>query len=126
MKRVILAPVLLGLVLEVPVYLAALFVRGDRMFAHTFLQAIGIVIVITLLVGLGALIWASLSFSPHTLPRWMNGWDVSDPVAFARAGRMHNFSFLGGLIGAVAGLAWVIRAIFASREDGAVNGGCLG
>jgi hypothetical protein len=40
----------------------------------------------------------------------MAGRAVNDPVAFARAGMMHNFSYIGGFVGLVVALTAMIRA----------------
>jgi hypothetical protein len=106
----------MGVILAVPVYAAALFVRGDRAFVRTFLQAAVLVVAITLLAGLGALGWAMISIRAETLPFWMEGRPVSDPVSFARAGTMHNHSYLGGLIGAGCGVVYaLVRAVLSRR-----------
>lgn len=100
----------MGLVLAVSVYLVALLVKGDPAFVRAFLIAAVLVVSVTFLMGLGALAVAHMIFAPGNLPWWMDGWDVRDPIAFARAGQMHNFSYMGGLIGAVVGVVWVIWA----------------
>lgn len=35
--------------------------------------------------------------------------EINDDVAFARAGMMHNFSHLGGLLGVVTGESRILR-----------------
>ncbi len=112
----VLASWWMGLILAVPIFCAALFVKGDSAFIRAFLTATIIVLSTTLVIGLGALAMAYMTFTPDNLPWWMDGWDVSNPVAFARAGQMHNFSYLGGLIGTGLGLIWVIQAAWRSRR----------
>ncbi|WP_338550986.1 hypothetical protein [Roseovarius phycicola] len=112
----VLASWWIGLILGLPIYIAALFIKDDRAFVRAFLTAAVIVVCVTLLIGLGALAVAYATFTPDNLPWFMEGWDVSNPVAFARAGQMHNFSYLGGLIGTVVGLFWVIRTAWRSRR----------
>lgn len=58
-----------------------------------------------LVVGLSALLIAFAVIDPDMagdIRRYGN--DITDDVAFARAGTMHNFSYLGGLIGIVTGV----------------------
>ena len=112
----VLASWWMGLILAVPIFGAALFVKGDSAFIRAFLTATLIVVSTTLVIGLGALAMAYMTFSPENLPWWMDGRQVSNPVAFARAGQMHNFSYLGGLIGTGLGVIWVIRAAWRSRR----------
>ena len=96
----------MGLVIGIPVYLAAIFARTARQTGWIFLKAAMLVVLITLAIGLGALAFAYAQISLETLPSWMSGRRVSDPVAFARAGTMHNNSYLGGLIGLVVGTVY--------------------
>lgn len=110
----------MGLLLGVPIYLAGLFIRDTGTFWRCYIKASVIVVAVTLLAGLGALGYAWVTFTPDSLPPWMEGRPVSDPVsdpvAFARAGFMHNFSYLGGVIGAGVGLGYMIAAAFISWQ----------
>jgi len=107
----------MGLVLGIPIYLTALFVKGDGAFWRCYMKAATLVVVATLAMGIGALGMAWLTIDAENLPWWMAGRKVSDPVAFARAGMMHNFSYLGGLVGAGIGLAYTVFAAWQSHRD---------
>lgn len=109
----------MGLIIGVPICLSALTVRGVREFVRSFLLASLTVIAVTLLVGLTGLAVGILTIQNGNLPFWMAGRHVTDPVAFARAGMMHNFSYLGGMIGLIAGIAVVIRQAMRSRSNAA-------
>lgn len=106
----------MGLIIGVPICLSALTVRGIGKFTRAFLLAAVIVIGVTLLVGLAGLAIGFLTIRDGNLPFWMAGRRVSDPVAFARAGMMHDFSYLGGMIGLLAGTGVVIRQAVTSRR----------
>lgn len=106
----------MGLIIGTPIYLLCLFVRGNAAFIGTFMLAAISVIASALLVGIAALIYAYLSYSPDHLPIWMEGREVADPVAFARAGTMHNAAYLGGLIGMVIGCGVAISRAIRSRR----------
>jgi hypothetical protein len=106
----------MGLILGLPLFLVALFIRGDGLFWRSYMKAAVIVVGVALLVGLGALAYAMLAIGPDTLPGWMAGREVSEPVAFARAGIMHNFSYLGGLVGAGMGLGYLVAVAVLSRQ----------
>lgn len=107
----------MGLVIGLPIYLLCLAIRGTMAFVRVFLLAALVVVAITLLTGLGALFAGHLAIHDDHLPGWMAGRDVTDPVAFARAGLMHDFSYLGGLIGLAAGAFIVIRKALRSRRN---------
>ena len=106
----------MGLIIGIPVYFAALFVRGNRLAIKVFLKAAMIVVILTLLLGVIALVIGYFSISDTTLPSWMNGKNITNPVAFSRAGNMHNFSYLGGLVGLLSGLIFTIISAWKSRQ----------
>ena len=107
----------MGLVLGVPIFLVGLFIKGSSLFWRSYLKASCIVVLITLLVGLVALAVAYMTIGPDNLPWWMDGRQVSDPAAFARAGVMHDFSYLGGGIGACVGLGYMLAIVRKSRTN---------
>lgn len=106
----------MGLVIGLPIYLLCLAIRGTRPFLRTFFLASIAVVGTTLLVGLGALAVGLITIESSNLPDWMAGRAVSDPVAFARAGQMHDFSYLGGMIGLVIGAFIAVRKTVQSRR----------
>ncbi|RMC37724.1 hypothetical protein [Paracoccus alkanivorans] len=106
----------MGIVIGLPICLLSLAMRGTGAFVRTFLLAALMVVAIALLTGLGALAAGYLAIQEGHLPGWMAGWEVSDPTAFARAGLMHDFSYMGGLFGLLAGGVMVIGKIRASRQ----------
>lgn len=73
-------------------------------------SAIATTVLVTAAVGLVSLSGAFLlvtpesDLSPHWIPR-----ECRDPVAFTRAGIMHDGSYLGGAIGTIFGCITVIR-----------------
>lgn len=105
----------MGLILGIPIYLLGLFIRGDGLFWRSYMKAACIIVAATLLVGLGALAFAMFTIGPETLPNWIAEWQVSDPTAFARAAMMHEFSYIGGVVGAGIGLGYMIAVAVRSR-----------
>lgn len=104
----------MGLVIGLPIYIPALFIRGTAPFVRGFMRVSLLVVIITLLVGMAALIYAELSFSQTRYPDGPWVQRVSDPLAFAKAGHMHNYSYLGGMIGLLVG---VFLAIWFARQS---------
>jgi hypothetical protein len=97
----------MGLLIGVPVLLIGLIMPDGRTYLTRCLVAFGVVAATALIVGLGALVWASFTISESSLPGyWYPG--VADKVAFARAATMHNFSYLGGFIGIITGSLYLI------------------
>ncbi|MEO0379253.1 MAG: hypothetical protein AAF252_03235 [Pseudomonadota bacterium] len=106
----------MGIVIGIPVYLAALFVQGTSAFIKAYVLAASVVVAVTFVMGVGALMIAEMTFAPDILPVWMEGRQVKDPVAFAKAGSMHNNSYLGGLVGLLVGLVVLVWRGWQSRR----------
>ena len=107
----------MGLIIGLPIYFACLFVKGINSAVKTYLTAALLVICLTLATGLGALLHAFITISADALPSWANQRSGVD-LGFARAGQMHNFSYLGGLVGLIIGFGFtIIRAILSHRRS---------
>jgi hypothetical protein len=98
----------MGLFIGVPVLLVGLILPGWKLYLSRCLIAFTVVAGTALLVGLGALIFASFTVSEGNLPGYWYPAQVTDKVAFARAGTMHNFSYLGGFLGIVTGSLYLV------------------
>jgi hypothetical protein len=108
----------MGLVIGLPVLLVARGLPDRRTYLTRSLIAFGVVALTALVVGLGGLIWATLTI--RSIDDVPENWvlpSVADPVAFARVGVMHNTSYLGGLFGIVTGVVylWITRLRLAGR-----------
>ncbi|MGL4463467.1 MAG: hypothetical protein ACRC1K_15055 [Planctomycetia bacterium] len=98
----------MGLIIGAPVLLVGLVLPDWKAYVVHGLAAFGVVVFTALVVGLGSLGYAFCTISDGTpLLRWFPD-GVKDHVAFARAGTMHNFSYLGGGVGIVTGSAYLI------------------
>jgi hypothetical protein len=111
----------MGLLIGIPVLIIGLILPGWKLYLTRCLLAFGVVAMTALIVGLGALLYASVTISGAALPDWYHDRPgVVDQAAFARAGTMHNFSYLGGFIGIVTGSLYLIveRVRLAMRQPG--------
>ena len=102
-----------GRIIGVVLIPLGLLIRGNANYFWGMIRVFGIVALTTLIVGLVALASAFLIVDPETVgefTRYNN--EIDDDAAFARAGTMHNFSYLGGLIGLITGAI----AIFWQRK----------
>ena len=98
----------MGFLIGVPVLIVGLILPGWKLYLSRCLLAFAVVVVTALLVGLGALAYASFTFG-ETPPDWF--WYPSaaiDRMAFARAGFMHDFSYLGGFLGILTASLYLI------------------
>jgi len=105
----VLASWWMGLVIGVFVIPVALRMPDARTFFAATLRAYAVVAMTTLVVGLLALAAAFLLIDEETVDHFMRfANEIEDNVAFARAGTIHNFSYLGGLIGIVTGCVSIV------------------
>jgi hypothetical protein len=77
------------------------------------LQSFAVVATVTLAVGIIGLLygWFYLSTQPLSeFSDWYIPSDLTSQSAFIAAGSMHNFSYLGGVIGMFFGAWWQIRS----------------
>jgi hypothetical protein len=98
----------MGLLIGLPVLLIGLILPDARAYLVHALVAFAVVAVTALAVGLGALLWAACTLHESNLPAYDFPPGVADKVAFARAGAMHNFSYLGGFLGIVTASAYLV------------------
>ena len=120
----------MGLLIGVPILLVGLILPGWRVYLSRCLFAFAIIAATTLVVGLAALVYSSFTITDASLPRFWHSNQIADKVAFARAGAMHNFSYLGGFIGILTGSSYLIveririsMAVPKPTEQAAVAGG---
>ena len=87
------------------------------------LRGFAIVTGVTLAVGLLALAFAWLTLTPENVGEVQRyGNAIEDDVAFWRAGTMHNFSYLGGVIGGIVGCVMTCRLRRGDASSAAATG----
>lgn len=82
----------------------------QRMFRNT-MKAFLVVAAVALCVGLTGLVygWFFASHDPSTYRGWFIPRNLDSPRRFLAVGYMHNFSYLGGVIGLIAGSVFQFR-----------------
>lgn len=98
----------MGLIIGIPVLLTGLVLPDAKTYLKHALLAFVVVACTALSVGLCALAVGYFTISEQSLPRFWYPPGVINRVAFARAGNMHNFSYLGGGIGILTGAGYLI------------------
>jgi hypothetical protein len=94
----------MGIVIGIILIPIGLVVRGNTNYFWGMIRVFGVVATTTLIAGLVALAIAFIVVDPDAvgeITRYNN--EMTDDAAFARAGTMHNFSYLGGLVGIITG-----------------------
>lgn len=107
----------MGFIVGVPVLFVGLIMPDAKTYVSRCLIAFVVVVATALLVGLAALALARMRTHGSEWEFWTPE-EVGDPVAFARAGTMHNFSYLGGFLGIVTGSLYLVleRVRLAGRK----------
>ncbi len=110
----------MGIVIGTPIIFTSLIFKGWRMFFIKALESFCVVTATTLVIGLTALLISFRLISEKNIPLdWYP--DISNKVAFARAGMMHDFSYLGGLIGIIAAVIYLLIAKRRQKNTGSVD-----
>ncbi|MEM9367894.1 MAG: hypothetical protein AAGD07_18025 [Planctomycetota bacterium] len=106
----------MGLIIGCFLIPAGLLLRHDRAFVIAVLRSFGVVLGTAALIGSAALLISTFT----VVPRWDGAWIfrgqvILDDAPFRRVAVMHNFSYVGGLIGIFTGFASIVRAFLAEN-----------
>ncbi len=93
----------MGLVVGAVLIPLGLVIPTVKGYLKGSIKAIAVVCITAFLFGLGALMHGYMAYDTEHLPRYRYPPMVVDKVAFARAGHMHDFSYLGGFAGVATG-----------------------
>ena len=94
----------MGIVIGIFLIPAGLVIRGNSAYFWGMIRVFGVVTLTTLFFGVVALACAYSIVDPETIGEITRyGNEMIDDAAFVRASTMHNFSYLGGLVGIIAG-----------------------
>jgi len=111
----------MGIVIGIFLIPFGLLIRSTRAYFLWMLRVFGLVLAITASLGLISLMFSWMV--PPAVPTeeyLFHGTPILDPASFLRAGRMHNASYLGGLIGTVVGMISILRR-FLMEETGSAK-----
>jgi hypothetical protein len=100
----------MGLIIGVPVLLVGLVCPTWETYVRRSFIAFAIAALTALVVGLGALVYGYFTIAEGSSPGFWYPEGIADHVSFARAGNMHNFSYLGGSLGIITASAYLIVA----------------
>ena len=100
----------MGIIIGLVIIPLGLIIPGAKNYISSVLLAFLVVVKTTLIVGLTALLISYLTIDSETVGEiTLYGNEIIDEIAFSRAGTMHNFSYLGGLIGIFSGSFVIFR-----------------
>jgi hypothetical protein len=98
----------MGVIIGVPVLLVGLVMPDPKTYLTRSLIAFAVVAATALVVGLGALAYANSAITASDLPGYWYPEGVINKAAFARAGTMHNFSYVGGFLGIITATLYLL------------------
>jgi hypothetical protein len=98
----------MGLFIGLPLVIVGSILPDWRAYVTRTLASFGVAACTALVVGLAALAWAGWTITDANLPDISFPDGVVDKVAFARAGTVHDFSYLGGFLGILTGTAYLV------------------
>lgn len=102
----------MGVLIFMVLGLFGFFFRTPRLMAVNLAKSFVVVILVALVTGLVGLAYGYYRVNDETIAHYMHWvWpEVDDPVQFVRVGFMHNASYLGGVLGLITGIAFLLIA----------------
>ncbi len=97
-----------GMIIGVILGFVGLIHKNGKMMFKTTIKAFLITTGIALLTGILGLVYGKL-FLTENRPNWYLPKNLIDFDSFIMVGSMHNFSYLGGLIGLIIGIIYSVR-----------------
>jgi hypothetical protein len=98
----------MGIVIGLFVIPCGLILKGWKNYFLKTLLSFGVVALTAFVLGVGALAVSFFTIHAGAVPAWSYPEGVTDIVNFARVGTMHNFSYLGGLVGIITGITYLV------------------
>ena len=105
----VLASWWMGLVIGLPLFAGAALRFDARGFFPACRRALTTVIVITVLFGLIGWSLGVLVITPDNVIDVIGRTDLTDPIAYAQAGILHDAGYLGGLVGMLVAAVPMLR-----------------
>jgi len=98
----------MGLPIGLILGLVGLLHKDSKQMFRTTLKAIAITIIVAFLTGLIGLAYGKMHLADTGVSWWLPE-NLIDKKNFISVGSMHNFSYLGGLTGLIAGIIYSIK-----------------
>ncbi len=118
----------MGLIIGTLLALVGLIHKTSKAMLVVTMRALLITLAIAAITGLMGLVYGKLFLVGQPIENfegWYIPYTIKDIDSFIMVGSMHNFSYLGGVIGLVAGIAYSVRmnkrkdrAILLSKHNG--------
>ena len=97
-----------GLIIGIVLALTGLILKNGKQMFTTTIKAIGLAIIITAVSGWTGYLYGKFYLTKTGVNWWLPD-NLKDVDNFIAVGSMHNFSYLGGILGMIAGILYIIR-----------------
>lgn len=98
----------MGLPIGLILGLVGLTIKDNKQMFRTTLKAFVLTTIIAFITGLIGLAYGKLILADTGVSWWLPN-NLIDKKNFIAVGSMHNFSYLGGLTGLIAGIIYILR-----------------
>jgi hypothetical protein len=101
----------MGIVIGIIVIPVGLIIPNWKNYLIVMLQAFVCICITALLIGIIAMIYGLIKFDLNNIPAFLYNnipYDVENKINFCVVGNMHNFSYIGGLVGMIVGIIHII------------------
>ena len=98
----------MGLIIGLILALVGLIHKESKEMFRITLKAIIVTIIITFITGLIGLVYGKFILAVNGVNWWLPE-NLIDVKNFIAVGSMHNFSYIGGLLGLIAGIIYSIK-----------------
>lgn len=99
-----------GLFIGISLGLISLFFPDHKIMIVTLKKAIRLIIIIAIATGSAGFLYGKFYLVKTGVDWWLPE-DLSDKSSFIIVGSIHNFSYLGGLLGLLISIVYMIRTI---------------
>jgi len=103
----------MGLIIGTILGIIAFRLPNRKTIFITSLKAMGITMAVAFITGLAGLLYGRLFLTDKFTELKAAGWQLPDglnePGNFIMVGSMHNFSYIGGALGLIAGIVFIFR-----------------
>lgn len=108
----------MGVVIGMFVIPTSLLIRNGRLSFWVVLRSYFAIFATTVAIGLTALLVSFVLIQPNADNELVyRSATIRDEAAFRRAGTMHNFSYLGALLGILTGLVTIFREFLGEKSS---------
>jgi len=98
----------MGLFFGIVLGLVNFFQKSARNMFFTSIKAVFLIVIVTIVFGFLGYVYANL-FLVNTAPNWHFPNNLIDKTNYIRVGSMHNFAYLGGVLGLLLAIRFSLR-----------------